>query len=190
MKLPLLLLLLPTFTLAAHPPRTLDLSNKNSNLLLRRQGIKSMYDGQNADPPLVITGFGAPDCTGAETKSNTNEDDSAKYGDDMDFPKLGSLNLSRSLMDDEQLDISRNPGKKRLRSRSRSLFANDDVGGLDERDGTIPADCMEFVATAPMSIDAGCWTIPEPADCFRLWHVQDGTFTYCLTPEDSNCGEI
>ena len=72
-------------------------------------------------------------------------------------------------MDDEQLDISRNPGKKRLRSRSRSLFANDDVGGLDERDGTIPADCMEFVATAPMSIDAGKDFEKCPFFLFRMF---------------------
>ena len=108
----------------------------------RRQIITSVDDGKAPTEPIKILWYDQKGCQGAETLTM---DDSIKYGVNYDAPNVASVKTNRDIMNNEQLDFSTNPGKKR---REVGTPTDADSPTLFDRDASNP-HCSKFLFAAP-----------------------------------------
>ncbi len=124
----------------------------NKSAIEERSSITSMFDGQKPQENIDIILFGKPNCQGSMTKSKAS---SIRYGNNNDAPMDGiaSVSISRDLMNNEQIDFSIQPKKKR-RSMEDSTIETQDTSDPNSgtptlEDRTANKHCSQFIGAAP-----------------------------------------
>ena len=165
---------------------TLDDDSTNHASLLPRQMITSLMQGKEAPVPIKITTWSQPNCKGKAVVPMQN----AQLGYNYDAPHTWSISISRDLLNDEQIDVSFQPGSK------RSLqFVGDIVdevpedGAGDSLDDLVPTatevpgvskrgtnpHCDQFITMAPTAPNAmakgmfrSSYVHSPPQSCYDL----------------------
>ncbi|KAL6715876.1 hypothetical protein ACLMJK_006837 [Lecanora helva] len=99
-----------------------DFTNTTTSLA-RRQVVKSLHDNQKCPMPIHINTYSQKGCKGAALIAKDN----TVLGHSYDVPGTASIHIDRDLMNNEQIDLSFQPGKKsKLRLRDFEEVVGDE----------------------------------------------------------------
>ena len=128
-------------------------SSTHANAILRPR-----YRDAGIRSSLTVDMYNTKFCAGAPMTTHM-----AKYGEEVIFAPMCSLQLSRPLMDGEQLDLSTQSIPQAAATSLGAPFVNDNGGG-DQH-------CALFQQSfSQESVPAmKCFSLGKPASCWRLW---------------------